>query len=55
VLEMRDSSQNLKLKQQKLESLARHFLRITGQERESHSGTGIETANRAPSGTTLTM
>jgi hypothetical protein len=41
VLEMRDTSRNAGVKKQRLELLAEHFLRITGQERESDSMLGI--------------
>jgi hypothetical protein len=54
VLEMRDSSRNEKRRQQRLEMLAEHFLRITGQE-ESDSIDGVEIGNRRPGGVALTM
>jgi hypothetical protein len=50
VLEMRDSSRGEKQKKQRLELLAEHFLRITGQERESGSIGTIGNANRTSGG-----
>lgn len=55
VLEMRDSSQNANLKKKRLELLAQHFLRITGQSKESGSIAPIQNANRTAGGVTLTM
>jgi hypothetical protein len=54
VLEMRDASQNAKLKKKRLELLAQRFLEIIGQGSESDS-TGIEIANRTPGDVNLTM
>ena len=55
VLEMRDTSRNGKQTKQRLELLAEHFLRITGQIRESDSIDSIDIANRTPGGVSLTM
>lgn len=55
VLELRDSSQNAKLKQ-RLELLAEHFLRITRQKKEAEAIARMEIANgRSGSTETLTM
>jgi hypothetical protein len=52
---MRDTSRNGKQTKQRLELLAEHFLRITGQIRESDSIDSIDIANRTPGGVSLTM
>lgn len=54
VLEMRNKSQNARLKH-RLELLAEHFLRITGQERGSDSIAPIEQTSRERTYTTLSM
>jgi hypothetical protein len=54
VLEMRDEGKSGKLKK-RVELLAEHFLRITGQSGESGSIDGTEIGNRAPHRVTLTM
>ncbi len=52
VLEMRGTNQNTKANRKKLELLAEHFLRMTGQNRQSDSICGVEPADGAPA---LTM
>ena len=47
VLEMRERGQNPRLKQ-RLEILAQHFLRITGQERNPESVGQLQETNRNP-------
>jgi hypothetical protein len=48
VLEMRDTSRNGKQTKQRLELLAEHFLRITGQERNPESVGQPQETNRNP-------
>jgi len=55
VLEMRDADRNEKQRKQRLELLAEHFLRITGQDRESDSIDSIDIGKRTPGGVNLTM
>ena len=54
-LAMCDSSRNAGAKKQRLELLAEHFLRITGQERESDSVAAMETENRRLDTANMTM
>jgi D12 class N6 adenine-specific DNA methyltransferase len=55
ILEMRDASQNAKLKKKRLALMAEDFLRITGQERNQDSIAPIQSANRTPRNVVLTM
>jgi hypothetical protein len=55
ILHMRRSGQNTKANRQRLELLAEHFLRVSGQESASGSIAPIQSANRTPGGVTLTM
>ena len=48
VLEMKDTSRNGKQEKQRLELLAEHFLRITGQERNPESVGQPQETNRNP-------
>jgi hypothetical protein len=54
VLEMREAGKGGKLKQ-RIELLAEHFLRITGQSGKSGSIASIQNASRVPHRVTLTM
>jgi hypothetical protein len=55
VLEMRDSRQNAKLKKERLELLAEHFLRLTrqGRDREPDSIDSIDIGNRSSRGVSV--
>jgi hypothetical protein len=48
VLEMRDTSRNEKQRKQRLELLAEHFLRITGQDREQDSAPQLDESDSEP-------
>jgi hypothetical protein len=52
---MRNNEQNAGAKEQRLELLAEHFLRMTGQKRQSESNDGIEIGNDAQTAVTVTM